>query len=108
MTIADIIGNVLLILGALLFASGALGIIKFPDPYTRISAVGTAGGIGIILVIAGTVFLAPGLSNAVKAIIIVALQLGTSAIGSIAIARSAYLTGVPLYEQHFNDLDERE
>lgn len=62
---------------------------------TRISAVGTAGGIGIILVIAGTVFLAPGLSNAVKAIIIVALQLGTSAIGSIAIARSAYLTGVP-------------
>lgn len=46
MTIADIIGNVLLILGALLFASGALGIIKFPDPYTRISAVGTAGVLG--------------------------------------------------------------
>lgn len=103
--VLEILGNTFIILGALLFASGALGLLRFPDAYTRVSSVGTAGGIGIILVIAGTVLLTPSVSTVVKATIVVALQLATSAIGSIAIARSAYLTGVPLYEQHFNDLD---
>nr|WP_222844481.1 monovalent cation/H(+) antiporter subunit G [Saccharomonospora sp. CUA-673] len=41
-----IIGDVFIIAGALVFVTAALGIIRFPDAYTRISSLGTAAGSG--------------------------------------------------------------
>ena len=35
-------GSVLVVIGALAFVTAGLGLIRFPDPYTRVSAVGTA------------------------------------------------------------------
>lgn len=105
MTFLDIAGSVLLILGALVFASAALGIVRFFDPYTRISAVGTAGGLGIALVVVGALLLQPTISDTIKVVLIIGLQLATSAIGSIAIARSAYLTGSMVQRSHYNDLE---
>lgn len=104
MTVLFFIGDVLITLGALIFATAALGLLRFPDAYTRISAVGTAGGLGIIFVVTGAFLHQPNLPDGVKVILIIALQLATSAIGSMAIARSAYLTRSPLFGEHFNDL----
>ena len=36
-----------------LLIGAALGLVRFPDPYTRISATGTAGGVGMILLVVG-------------------------------------------------------
>jgi multicomponent Na+:H+ antiporter subunit G len=58
------------------------------------------------LVIVGALSLQPTVPDAFKAVAIIALQLATSAVGSIAIARSAYLTGTPLYEPRFDELAE--
>ena len=104
MTVLTIIGNVLIIAGALIFTTAALGILRFPDAYTRISAVGTAGGIGIIFVVTGALLHQPTISDTIKVILIIFLQLVTSAIGSMAIARSAYLIRTPLHRPNFNDL----
>ena len=110
----EVVGSVFVVLGALVFASAALGLLRFPDTYTRISAVGTSGGVGMALVIVGALSLQPTVPDAFKAVAIIALQLAMSAVGSIAIARSAYLTGTPLYEPRFDELaeesdpDERE
>lgn len=101
-----ITGDILIIAGALVFVTAALGILRFPDAYTRISAVSTAGGIGIILVVTGALLHQPSIPNAIKVILIIALQLATSAIGSIAIARSAYLTRTPLRRQNYNELTD--
>ncbi|WP_174561832.1 monovalent cation/H(+) antiporter subunit G, partial [Rhodococcus triatomae] len=49
----EIVGAVLLVAGALVFAAGALGLLRLPDAYARISAITTASGLGISLLILG-------------------------------------------------------
>lgn len=103
----NVIGSVLLVLGGLIFVGAAIGLFRLPDLYTRISAVTTAAGLGIVFVMVGALLLQPGISNTVKVVITVPLQLATSAVGSMAIARSAYLTGSKLTEStRYNDLDQ--
>ena len=100
------VGDALIIIGALVFATAALGLLKFPDAYSRVSAVGTAGGLGIVLVVLGALVLQPGVADAVKVVIIIILQLVTSAVGTMAIARSAVLIHTPFYRLHFDELHE--
>jgi multicomponent Na+:H+ antiporter subunit G len=108
MTVLNIAANVVIVIGALIFATAALGIVRFPDAYTRISAVGTAGGLGIIFVVVGTLLLQPNVADSVKVALIIILQLATSSVGSIAIARSAHLTGTKLNRAAFDDLTREE
>lgn len=103
-----ITGDALIILGALIFATAALGVLRFPDAYTRISAIGTAGGIGIIFIVIGALLHQPTLPDLLKVVLIIALQLATSAIGTMAIARSAFLTRTRMYRPHYNDLDQEQ
>ena len=104
-TFLYITGEVLIILGALIFATAALGILRFPDAYTRISAIGTAGGIGIIFIVIGALLHQPTLPDLLKVVLIIALQLATSAIGTMTVARSTFLTRTPMYRPHYNDLN---
>jgi len=103
MTVA---GSVLAVAGAVVFLGAAVGLIRFPDPYTRISATGTAGGVGMILTVTGGLLLMPSVANLVKVVLIVVLQLGTAAIATMALGRSAYLTGVPMNLAHYDELAE--
>ena len=73
-------GSVLVVIGALAFVTAGLGLIRFPDPYTRVSAVGTAGGVGMILIVVGALLLAPGVAAFVKVALIVVLQLGSASV----------------------------
>ncbi|MFF0723020.1 MULTISPECIES: monovalent cation/H(+) antiporter subunit G [unclassified Micromonospora] len=91
--ILEIVGQVLALLGAAIFVAAAIGLHRLPDPYTRTSAVATAAGLGVTFIVAGAAFLDPHLSNTVKAIIAIVLQLATSAVGGMVIARSAVLSG---------------
>lgn len=104
MTFLEITGQVLVVLGALVFVTAALGVVRFPDAYTRISAVGTAGGFGIVLVVVGALVVQPTVPDLVKVVVIVFFQLATSAIGSMAIARSAYITHTPLRRVRYDEL----
>ena len=88
--VLTVIGSVLVVAGALVFVTAGLGLIRFPDPYTRISATGTAGGVGMILIVVGGLVLAPSVANVVKVALIVVLQLGSAAVATMALGRSAY------------------
>lgn len=105
-TAITVFGDIMIVGGALVFATAALGLIRFPDVYTRISAVGTAAGIGIVLVVVGALFHQPTIPDGIKVVVIIILQLLTSAVGSIAIARSAYLMDAHIDEFAFDDLAE--
>lgn len=96
MTFFIILGQVLIVAGGLVFLTAALGLVRFPDPFTRVSAVGTASGIGIVFVVVGAFLLQPQWGDSVKVLAIVFLQLATSAIGSMAIARAAFVTRTPM------------
>jgi len=109
----DVTGQVLAVLGSLVVLTAALGVIRFPDAYTRISAVGTAGGAGIVLVVLGALLTDPSAFDAVKVLAVIVLQLATSAVGSMAIARAARLTRTPMvaiYDQlaTTDDVDQPE
>jgi len=88
-----VVGSGLLILGAFIIATAAIGLVKLPDLYTRASAVGTAAGLGITVIIVGVVVLDFSVLNLVKGLIAIAAQLLTSAVGSFALARAGYMTG---------------
>jgi len=91
--VPTVVGSALLILGAAIIASAAIGLLKLPDVYTRTSAIGTAAGLGVALMIVGVVVLDFSALNLVKGIIAIIAQLLTSAIGSFVLARASYLTG---------------
>jgi multicomponent Na+:H+ antiporter subunit G len=91
--VITVAGSALMILGALIIASAAIGLVKLPDVYTRTSAVGTAAGLGVALMIIGVVVLDFSALNLMKGIFAVVAQLLTSAIGSFVLARSSYIGG---------------
>jgi multicomponent Na+:H+ antiporter subunit G len=106
MQILEVLANILVLAGVLVFAVAAVGLFKFSDVYTRISAVGTAAGLGISLVVIGVFVLAPSWSNFILLLLIIFLQLATSSVGTMAIARSAYLTGSKMQPGYFDHLAE--
>jgi multicomponent Na+:H+ antiporter subunit G len=91
--VTTVLGSALLIVGASIIASAAIGLMKLPDVYTRTSAIGTAAGLGVALMIVGVVVLDFSALNLVKGIIAIIAQLLTSAIGSFVLARASYMTG---------------
>lgn len=104
----DILGQILILIGAALFAFAGLGLLRLPDVYTRISAVGTAGGLGLALVVIGALAIQPAVADAVKVVAIVVFQLTTSAVATSAIGRAAYLARSPLNRITFDELTDPE
>lgn len=92
-TFLEVLGQIFLLAGALVFILAAIGLITLFDPYTRTSAVATAAGVGVSFIVVGVVLIDPSVSNTIKGVLAIALQLVTSAVGSMAIARGAVLTG---------------
>lgn len=91
--IITVIGSALLIFGAAIIFSAAIGVLKLPDVFTRTSAIGTAAGLGVSLMIVGVVVIDFSVLNLIKGIIAIIAQLITSAIGSFVLARASYMTG---------------
>jgi multicomponent Na+:H+ antiporter subunit G len=91
--VITVVGSALLILGAVIIFSAAIGLLTLPDVYTRVSAIGTAAGLGVALMIVGVVVLDFSALNLVKGIVAIIAQLLTSAVGSFVLARSSYMSG---------------
>lgn len=53
MTLSDYLSSALLILGAIFFLSGTVGLLRFPDVYTRLHALTKADNVGLGLLLAG-------------------------------------------------------
>lgn len=91
--IAEVLGSVSVLAGAVVFLGAAIGLVRFPDLYVRSSAVGAAAGLGVVFVIVGVFLLHPSWEGAPKVLVAVILQLASSAIGSMSIARAGFMSG---------------
>lgn len=89
----ELAGQILVLVGAAIFVAASVGVVRFTDAYTRISVVATAAGLGVAFLVAGAALLNPTLPTLVKAAIAIVLQLLTSTVGGIAIARAAVVSG---------------
>ena len=98
MDIKEYITAILMLTGSLFIFVAAVGILRFPDLYMRVSAATKAStlGIGLCLLALVTHFAELGLtSRAVATIIFITV---TSPVAGHLISRSAYLAGVPLWK----------
>lgn len=92
----SVAGHALVVLGVALIGVGALGLLRFPDAFSRLSAVTKAATLGVCLTLLGVLVLEPSWSNGVKVLLAVALQFVTSPVGGFALGRAAYRSGSPL------------
>ena len=91
---AEILGNILVLLGAFFLFSAGLGMLRMPDAYTRIQAGTKASTLGNMLVLGGLAVHHPGWS--LKLVLIVYFVLTTNPISSHALARAAHTICIPM------------
>lgn len=84
----------LLLVGAFFYFAGTVGLLRFPDVYTRLHALAKADNLGLGCLLAGLALQAESLAAALKLLLIWPLALGASAAVSYAIARRADALGL--------------
>jgi multicomponent Na+:H+ antiporter subunit G len=91
---SELLGSMLVLLGALFHFSAGLGMLRMPDVYTRMQAGTKASTLGNTLVLAGLAIYHPGWG--LKLLIIIYFVLMTNPISSHALARAAYGCKIPI------------
>jgi multicomponent Na+:H+ antiporter subunit G len=86
---------VLVSLGVFFLVAGAVGLVRFPDFYTRMHAAGKCDTLGSLLVLTGLAVHQGFDLASVKLIIVAVLIFITSPTATHAIARAAYRNQVP-------------
>ncbi len=91
MSITEIIGGILLLIGSIFLFLGGLGIFRMPDVYNRLQAGTKATTLGGMSLVLGVGFLEP--SWIFKALIIIIFIAYSNPISSHALARAMYRRG---------------
>lgn len=99
MSLADLISVALTFLGALFMFAGTVGLLRFPDVYTRLHALSKADNLGLGFLTVGLALQAGSVAGAVKLLLIWLLALVASATCCHLIARAALRVGVRLWRQ---------
>jgi multicomponent Na+:H+ antiporter subunit G len=105
--IIEILVTILLSLGTLFFLLGTIGLLRFPDVYTRLHAVTKCDTLGLGLTLVGLMLyevLYEGATlDSVKMLFIIVFVFLTSPTAAHALARAAYKHGVKLWEKSVLD-----
>lgn len=99
MTLSEIVSAFLLIGGAFFTFLAALGLVRMPDLFLRMSATTKAATLGVSSMLLGLACYFGDLALASRAGATIAFLLLTAPIGAHMIGRAAYLSGVPLWER---------
>lgn len=106
MTALEILQSLLLITGALMFVVGSIGLLRFPDTYTRIHALTKADNVGLGLIIIGLIPASFSLLVTLKLLLIWLLVMLASALSGHLVAWEARAKQVPLAPSEGESNDE--
>lgn len=90
----DLIGSIVILVGAFFLFSAGLGLLRMPDTFTRIQAGTKASTLGNVLVLAGLGIHHP--DWALKLLIIAYFVMLTNPLSSHALSRAAYAIRTPM------------
>jgi multicomponent Na+:H+ antiporter subunit G len=93
MTPLDLVSAGLFLFGAFFFLAGTLGLLRFPDVYTRLHALTKTENVGLGLIVLGLSLESTSVAEAAKLILIWLLVLASSSISSQLIGRYALVSG---------------
>jgi multicomponent Na+:H+ antiporter subunit G len=96
--VLNVISSALLATGAIFVISGGVGLLRFPDFYTRIHAAGIADTAGAGLILLGLLLQAPDWSVAVRLLIILLFIVLSGATATHTLAQAARRDGVHVWE----------
>jgi multicomponent Na+:H+ antiporter subunit G len=91
---SDYLSAALLIIGGVFFLAGTLGLLRFPDVYTRLHALTKADNVGLGLMIAGLAVQAESWAVVGKLLLIWVLVLLAGASVAHLVARGALQRGI--------------
>lgn len=94
MTAIDYLSVVLLVGGGIFFLAGTVGLLRFPDVYTRLHALTKADNVGLGLIITGLVVQAESWAAVGKLLLIWVLVLFAGASVAYLIAERALERGI--------------
>lgn len=106
-SLSELIANILVIAGSLFIFSTAIGMIRFPDFYTRLHAGSkclVGGGVSTLL---GCIILKGYSFISLKLLIIIAFLIISNPVAIHAIARSAHKYGIKPRNAVKDDLQEK-
>lgn len=95
----DNMAAVLMLAGALFFLAGTLGLLRFPDVYSRLHALTKADNVGLGLMIAGLAVQAESWAVVGKLLLIWVLVLLAGASVAHLVARGALQRGIQLWRR---------
>ena len=99
MNAVELLGGVLLGAGALFVVSGGVGLLRFPDFYTRNHAVGVTDSVGAGLILVGLLLQPISWQTAVRLLIILLFMTLTSPTAAHILAHAARRDGVPVWRE---------
>jgi multicomponent Na+:H+ antiporter subunit G len=107
--VRTVVASLLLLVGLFFSLSGALGVLRLPDIYSRVQSATKAITMGALPVLLATV-VATGLTsyNTSRAILIGLLIAVTNPAASHALVRAAYRTGIPQWSGAVGEAGHRD
>lgn len=85
---------ILALIGSLFMALAALGIVRYPDSFMRMQALGKATTLGLILMLLATAIARPTFDIISRALLTVVFLSITTPLATHLLARAAYASGV--------------
>ncbi|MBQ3198777.1 MAG: monovalent cation/H(+) antiporter subunit G [Firmicutes bacterium] len=101
----EILISLLVFFGAIFLLGGAVGILRFPDVYCRMHALGKGTTMGIIcfMLAAFIYFCWSGVGVCIMSLLALVFISVSAPIGSHMIAKAAYHYGIPLWQNSLRD-----
>ena len=94
MTVSEYVSALMLVIGAVFFLAGTVGLLRFPDVYTRLHALTKADNLGLGFIIIGLAIQAESWPAIAKLILIWLLILLAGACVSYLISNAALRQGI--------------
>jgi len=106
-TVLDLASSFCLLFGSFLCLSGGVGILRFPDFYTRMHAVGVTDTLAASMILIGLMLQNPDALVIIKLIIILLMTLFISPTTSHALGQAAILNNLrPLLDANINNVEK--
>lgn len=99
----EIISASFIIIGSLFIFISALGLLRMPDLYMRMSATTKAATLGVGFILLGTAIHFWEIGILSRSVIIISFLLLTAPVAAHMIGRAAYFDGVPLWKETKHD-----
>ncbi len=93
-----------LFIGTLFFFIGVIGLLRFPDVYTRLHAATKCDTLGLGMILTGSILYEGATLASVKMIFIIGFVFLTNPVAAHAIARAAYKHGIELWKKSIVDM----